>query len=393
MTDHLPTDTEQLRQRNRELSILNVIAEALNREIDLNQALHTALARVTELFNLRTGWIWLMQEPTGTFYLASALNLPPVLATVPRRMEGWCHCRESYEVGDLNGAANVNIIQCTRLNGMIDGTDGLRYHASVPLYAHGKKLGILNVASSDWRKLSPDDLRLLYTIGDLLSIAIERARLFAQSTQLGILEERNRLAREIHDTVAQGLAATALQLETADALLDADASVGQVRTAIQRSLQQTRANLEEVRRSVSDLRAAPLEGRNLGQALTELTSALTFGLKITSEIDLVGVDRPLSPAIEIGLYRIAQEAITNVVQHAEASRIAIQVAATPSRVDLIVEDNGKGFDPARVPEGRFGLIGISERARLLGGTVEICSEPGEGSSLRVAIPLPGARQG
>src|SRR5437867_2797248 len=168
MTEHLPTDTEQLRQRNRELSILNVFAEALNREIDLAQALHTALMRVTELFNLRTGWIWLMQEQTGSFYLAAALNLPPALANVPRRMEGWCHCRESYETGDLSGAANVNIIQCTRLNGLVDGTDGLRYHASVPLYVHGKKLGILNVASSDWRKLSPDDLRLLYTIGDLL---------------------------------------------------------------------------------------------------------------------------------------------------------------------------------------------------------------------------------
>jgi two-component system NarL family sensor kinase len=387
MTNSVPSDTEQLRQRNRELSILNIIAEALNRETDLNQTLHTVLVRVTELFKLQTGWIWLIQKSSGTFYLAAALNLPPALTTLPHRMEGWCHCRESYEVGDLSGAANVNIIQCTRLNGLVDGTGGLRYHASVPLYAHGEKLGILNVASSDWGKLSPDDLRLLYTIGDLLSIAIERARLFAQSTQLGMLEERNRLAREIHDTVAQGLAATALQLETADVLLENDVSKTQIRDVIQRALNLTRANLEEVRRSVSDLRAAPLEGRSLGLALTELATALTSEMDLVPTVDLIGMERPLAPAIEIGLYRIAHEAINNVVQHTGASKLSIQLSATPTRIELVLEDNGKGFDAAQVPEGRFGLIGINERARLLGGTVEIFSTLGEGTTLRIIIPL------
>src|SRR5215470_10588948 len=231
------TDTEKLQQRNRELSILNVIAEALNREIDLTRALDAALNRVVELFNLHTGWIWLLDERTGDFYLAAALNLPPALQDEPRRMEGWCYCRESYEAGDMEGAANVNIIQCTRLKGLVKGTAGLRAHASVPLYAHGKRLGILNVVSGDWRELSPDELRLLYTVGDLLSIAIERARLFAQSTQLGALEERNRLAREIHDTLAQGMSATALQLEMADAQLETGTEAGKVQQTIQRALQ------------------------------------------------------------------------------------------------------------------------------------------------------------
>src|SRR5688572_2272488 len=102
MDAHVTTDTEMLRRRNHELSVLNVIAEALNREVDLSQALHTALLRVTELFNLRTGWIWLMREQTEKLYLAAALHLPPALANVPRRMEGWCHCRETYESVDVS---------------------------------------------------------------------------------------------------------------------------------------------------------------------------------------------------------------------------------------------------------------------------------------------------
>src|SRR5215470_20182834 len=179
------SDTDKLRRRNRELSILNTIAEALNREIDLSQAMRTTLAQVAELFDLHASWIWLHHEDTGEPYLAAAQNLPPALADAPERMEGSCYCLDMFQSGDLGGAANVNVITCSRLKGLVDGTDGLRYHASVPLYAHGKQLGVLNVASADWRRLSSDDLRLLFTVGDLLSIAVERARLFASSAQFG----------------------------------------------------------------------------------------------------------------------------------------------------------------------------------------------------------------
>ena len=148
---------------------------------------------------------------------------------------GYCYCLDTYKRGDLEGAANVNVLTCSRLDGLVDGTDGLRYHASIPLYAQEKKLGVMNVASPGWRSLSPEDLQLLYTIGDLLSISVERAELFARSTRLGAVEERNRLAREIHDTLAQGLTATALQLESADALLDAGSREG-ARTAAPRSI-------------------------------------------------------------------------------------------------------------------------------------------------------------
>jgi two-component system NarL family sensor kinase len=182
----LPSSTEKLKQRNWELSVLNAIAESLNREVDLSQALKTTLSQVVELFNLKTGWIWLLHEDNEEPYLATSLSLPPALEDNPRKMEGWCTCLTSYVEGNLDGAANVNVITCSRLSGLVDGTDGLRYHSSVPLYApQGKKLGILNVVSGDWRELSEDDLRLLYTIGDLLSIAIERARLFEQSAEYG----------------------------------------------------------------------------------------------------------------------------------------------------------------------------------------------------------------
>lgn len=378
------SDTEKLKQRNRELSILNAIAEALNREVDLNQALQTALERVTELFNLQTGWVWLQSEETGLPYLAASRQLPPVLANDPSRFEGSCYCLDTYQLGDLEGPTNISMITCTRLKYLVEGTHGLRYHASIPLYHHDKRVGVLNVARTDWQELTADELRLLSTVGDLLSIAIERAQLFAKSVQLGAAEERNRLAREIHDTLAQGLAGIALHLETADALLEIDPKRAQ--QAMQQALALTRANLDDARRSVLDLRAAPLEGRTLVEALTELVREHGEKTGIEAHFECVGGNRPLPVRLEVGLFRMAQETLNNVAQHADASRVCVDLTIMPEKIELIISDNGKGFDVAQLPQGRFGLIGLNERAKLLGGTLEISSSPGEGTTLTITIP-------
>jgi len=381
-----PSESEQLHRRNYELSILNEIAKGLNESVDLDEALHTALSRVVELFDLHTGWIWLLREDTEEPYLAAAQNLPPALANKPRRMEGHCHCLDTFLAGDLEGAANVNVITCTRLWGLVDGTDGLRYHSSIPLYAHGKKMGVMNVASANWRELSNEDLRLLYTVGDLLGMAVERIRLYSQSMQMGAVEERNRLAREIHDTLAQGLSAVALHLESADALLEADVDRERVRRAVQQALLLTRANLEEARRSVLDLRAAPLEGRSLAEALELLAQEVRRKHHLKVSLSATGASRPLPVRLEAGLYRIAQEALNNVVQHARASKVRISWLNTPDEVKLVIEDDGRGFDPQTISENRFGLVGLNERARLLGGTLRLETSPGAGARLEVTVP-------
>jgi two-component system, NarL family, sensor kinase len=381
--------TKDLRWLNHELSVLNAIARELNRSVDLGETLEYTLSQVAELLGLRTGWIWLLGEGSSEPYLAAAQNLPPALANDPRRMDGagYCYCLDTYKRGDLEGAANVNVLTCSRLQGLVDGTDGLRYHASIPLYAQDKKLGVMNVASPDWRSLSPEELQLLYTIGDLLSIAVERARLFARSTQLGAAEERNRLAREIHDTLAQGLTATALQLESAEALLDASSNAEKARGPLRRALSLTQSNLEEARRSVLDLRAAPLEGRSLSEALETLVGRWKTEEGISAHFLAVNGNRPLPPRVEVGLYRICQEALTNVARHAGAKQVSVRLVATPEQVQLLVEDDGRGFVLSETPEDRHGLVGINERAKMLGGTLDVRSSPGAGTRVQVTVPL------
>jgi two-component system, NarL family, sensor kinase len=376
---------EQLRSRNRELSILNAIAEALSRSINIEDALRATLAHVAELFGLRTGWVWLLRPDSGLPYLAASQNLPPALAQHPQRMEGWCYCLETFVAGDLAGAANVNVVTCSRLKKLVDGTDGLRFHASIPLYTQQGRLGVLNVASLEWRELSQGDLRLLHTIGDMLSIAIERARLFARSAELGAVEERNRLARELHDTLAQGMTAVGLQMESVDALLESGASAGRARESLARALTLNRASLADVRRSVLDLRARSLDGRSLVQAVQALAHGRTAPPPVS--VVVVGGNQPLPARLEVGLYRIISEALTNVERHAHAARARVRLTITPERVRCIISDDGAGFNPEAVPEGHFGLVGMNERAKLLGGKLHVASAPGRGTRLLVSVPV------
>jgi two-component system NarL family sensor kinase len=373
---------------DRDLGILNALAQALSRSVDLDQVLHTALDKVAELLELETGWVWLLDEVSGAARLAATRSLPPGLVARPSLMAGPCLCLNSYRAGDLRGAANVNVVWCSRLSQLPAEKNGLRCHASIPLYAGERKLGIVNVASRDWRELSEEELDLLYTIGALVSLAVERTRLAAQDAQLAALAERNRLAREIHDTLAQSLAAIAMQLETADALAEGTSET-RLAESVRRALALTRVTLDEARRSVLDLRAAPLEGRTLPEAIRALADELRGSARHPPEVDVTseGTASALPPAVESGLYRIAREALANVIRHAGATRASIRLRVDPARVALRIEDDGAGFHPESVPPGRFGLVGMRERARLLGGTLRVESAPGAGTIVEADVPL------
>jgi two-component system NarL family sensor kinase len=151
-----------------------------------------------------------------------------------------------------------------------------------------------------------------------------------------------------------------------------------------------RSTLDEARRSVLDLREAPLEGRSLEDALASIAADARLASPRGPTID-VTVDAETAPeipaAVEQGLYRIAQQAVANSVRHAGAARVAVRLTWSPDAVALRVEDDGDGFDPTAVPGDRFGLVGMQERARLLGGTLRVESAPGAGTAIDVRIPI------
>ncbi|HEY2594870.1 MAG TPA: GAF domain-containing sensor histidine kinase [Chloroflexota bacterium] len=375
----------------RELGIVNAVAEALNSSPDVRQALERTLSLVADLLGLRTGWVWLMDPGTRHFYAAAERELPPYLQERVR-MAGRrrCWCIDDFRAGELT-PTNIDVIECSRLepafrSGSGAMAAGLRYHASIPLYFQDRPLGIMNVTGPEWRKLTAEELRLLSTIAFQVGMAIERARLAEDAMGLARAEERARLAREIHDTLAQGLTAIALNIEGAMHRLDTHPD--QARERLEQALAMARENLEDARRSVLDLRgAAQLEGKPLAEALAGLARAFTSDTGIPATVQSTNVDG-LSLRVESELFRIAQEALTNVRKHARAHSVQIGLRRRGTSLTLSVRDDGRGFvvSEARRGDGQ-GVVGMRERARVLGGHLTISSGPGNGTRVTARVPL------
>src|SRR5688500_7425630 len=209
----LPVRRDSARGRSRfsqtrALQVLKEVAEALNSAPTEQRAAGEALERVADLLGVETGWVWLRDPASDRFYNAAVQSLPPYLQA-PVRMTGRsCWCLELFRSGQLT-ARNIDVVECSRLAAAVQAqqsaeTRGLRCHASVPLYAGGRPLGVMNLAMRGWRRLTRQELDLLTTVADRVGVAIERARLGEQSIERARADERGRIARDVHDTLAQG---------------------------------------------------------------------------------------------------------------------------------------------------------------------------------------------
>jgi signal transduction histidine kinase len=216
----------------------------------------------------------------------------------------------------------------------------------------------------------------------------EHRRAMAETEFTAILSERNRVAREIHDTLSQSLGAISVQLELARG--HANEISPPARNYLGAALRLARAALAEARDSIWNMRSQVLEKRDLGQALEGILVQMTEDTGVMPNMRVEGASRRLPPVIENNLLRVGQEAITNASKHAKPTRIDVTLAFDGRTVRLAVEDDGVGFVMGSQPNGdrrTFGLVGIKERAELLGGTVEIKSAPGQGTRVVVAVSV------
>jgi signal transduction histidine kinase len=201
---------------------------------------------------------------------------------------------------------------------------------------------------------------------------------------LAVSRERNRLARELHDTLAHTLSALSVQLETAKAYFDVDLSTA--RELIDKSLQATRSGLMETRGALKSLRASPLEDLGLLLALRKMSEEAAARNKLKLHLSLPDKFDSLSPDVEQTVYRVAQEAIANAVHHANARNLTVQLAAKDEGLVLVVSDDGLGFTAQQgEAPGRFGLSGMRERAQLVGGQLTVTSRSGEGTTIKLTI--------
>ena len=223
----------------------------------------------------------------------------------------------------------------------------------------------------------------------LLAWLLYRLRVRGMQAQFGaVLGERTRIAREIHDNLAQEMAGISVQLEVVARTLPPQADVA--RTHLDRARRQVRHGIAEARRYVWDLRSPALENNDLPAALSETARRLTNETAIQAQVEVNGTFRPLAQSVEDNLLRIGQEAINNAVKHAQAQRIIVNLVFDVRRVQLIVRDDGLGFDnqAAGIGQiGHFGLVGMRERAEQIGGTLSIHSTEGSGTEVVADVPI------
>lgn len=158
-------------------SHLYEIARHLNKAYSLNAALSKALEKTVEILNLETGWFWLTEPDNKSVFLAASYNLPPALRNHPERLSGWCYCIKQYLSDDIEQAMNISEIACSRLENISTGTKDLKFHATIPIFINGQKVGLLNLLSKESRKLDEKELTILNTISELVGTAIQRTRL------------------------------------------------------------------------------------------------------------------------------------------------------------------------------------------------------------------------
>ena len=261
-----------------------------------------------------------------------------------------------------------------------------RSELAVPMKAQDKIIGVINVQSERLGAFDESDLTVLQSLANQAAIAIENARLYEQAQKLAVMEERQRLARELHDAVTQTLFSASLIAEAVPDLWETDQEEGRALLAELRQL--SRGALAEMRTLLLELRPAALVEANLRDLLRQLGEAAAgrTGIPVSIDVDDPG---PLPQEVHVALYRIAQEALNNVVKHAQAHRVEVLLHCLDGvdghrlQIELAIGDDGRGFEVADVPPDRLGLGIIRERAQAIGGRLEIDSQPGGGTRITV----------
>ena len=255
----------------------------------------------------------------------------------------------------------------------------------------GRVEGVIELRFTHKRDFRPEEMELAQALANQAMLIIQFTRLSTASRDAAIVAERNRIARDIHDTLAQGFTGIIVQLEAAE---DATARgfAREAKEHLARARDLARESLNEARRSVHALRPRALDGAGLGDALAKLFEKMTRGTGLQSEFSVVGQPIALPPDWEENLFRVGQEIVTNALRHAHAHRFTARIVFLPDAVRLDLRDDGRGFDPKAKSDG-FGLVGIRERVEAMGGQVTVRSAPGEGTLILLTLPRPDAAQG
>jgi signal transduction histidine kinase len=395
---------DKVRRHEEQLAILNVVAATVSRSLDLERVLNDALSEVLRLDVLgpeARASICLLDEQTGDLVLAAQQGAPQGFAVEPIEW-GDRLCGQAIQAGEV-----IISDDCWQdeQRGCCWPSTAPHKEICLPLKARDRVLGVLNLWLPLAWELTTGNVDLLTLISEQISVAIQNARLFqavrqqhgqlrALSARLAEVEEieRQQLARELHDQVGQNLTALGINLNIARAQMPDTVPMGDAaRVRLDDSLALVEQTTERIRDVMANLRSPVMDDYGLVAALQWYARQLSSRANVDVAVQGQELVPRLASRIENALFRIAQEALTNVIKHAQATQATVTVDADGDTVRLVIADDGSGFDPGRLRTAdgrlRWGLLTMTERAEAVGGHCRIESHPQTGTQVIVEVTL------
>ncbi len=358
--------TQELTLRNQELSTLNSVTGAMGRSLVVADVAATAVSELSRVWELNEVSVYLADSLAGV-RLVGRSGAPPDAAA------------DEALVRDLTEQGADSLTVPSQRPGLL----------VVPLIAAGSLVGFLALRRE--QPFAPSQLELLAVMGGQLAVSLRNAQLFADTQELATINERNRIAREIHDTLAQGLAGIIVQLQAADAWLGREPL--KAREAVDHATDLARSSLQEARRSVWDLRPEGLERAGLAGAVRDELNRVSQRTGTRCSVRVRGLRGFSIPAaVELAVFRVVQEAVANALHHAAPSKVHVEIVRSEEQLRVSISDDGRGFEPLSSPRsGSFGITSMRERAAACGGTLELASRPGGGTKVVLQVPCSDGR--
>lgn len=376
---------QRVADRTRELSALYQIATVARASLDLDEILDRSLEQALAVLDCEMGTVHLLDESGRALRLAVWRGLGPetvAQASVIPLGQGLIS-----SVFQQDEPVIVPRIADSKHRLKAFPTADDQAYAGAPMRTTEQTLGVLSIIGPPGQVLSVEELALLATIADQMAVTVENVRLRAEAEQVAVLQERERLARDLHDSVTQSLYSLTLWIEAGQRSAKAG-DLARVDEYLERLEEGNRQAIRDMRLLVYELRPPILEREGLVGALRERLDAVEKRSGIQAQL-IVQNKLDLPPGVEEGLYRIAQEALNNALKHAVPSSITVRLCACDDGVELEVADDGIGFDLKDVEDkGGMGLENMRQRAVQIRGSLAVTSAPGEGT--RVCVQLPKA---
>lgn len=378
----------QVSERNRRLAVLNSVAAHASESLDLQEVANAIAADLIEGLDADAAAVALESEEDGELRPAGQAGQGLELGVNHMLGGADCECRRVVTLDRPLVIENAHEApSCARIVAARKPATCV----SAPVRSKGKGIGALLVLRAGRRSFNNDEVDLVSALGSQVGPVLQNAQLFSKSGAIAMLQERQRVAREVHDGLAQTLGYLNVQMGIIDQLC-ASGDIDSVRSELQTMAGVTRDAYEDLRQSIADLRTPVALGVGVRRTLREYVERFSLQTGIRSFFEgHTGIPAVLSNESEAHLLRIVQEALNNVRKHAAGATVWVRAEADSHRLTVHIRDDGPGFDPEAVRrEHRYGLRTMAERAEASGGTLSVDSRPGEGTTVQIAMPVEGA---